>query len=199
MFNSLKGKLTEKRIDTVCMETPAGVEWLLEVSHTTLNALPSVGHEIRLYTWLLHREDQMKLLGFSSPGERDLFEELLSVNGVGPKGALKILSLVPADTLAECIEKEDIETLCRVPGIGRKTVQKIMLQLKGKLLSAQEGIPVGDSRENDVLESLVAMGFERKEVRTVLAELLKNDENQAYLSGGEEQLLMRKAIVLLSR
>jgi len=198
MFNSLRGKLTEKNIDFVCLET-GGIEWLLEVSQMTLNALPSIGNEVRLFIWLVHREDQMKLLGFSRADERDLFEDLLSVNGVGPKAALKILSLVPVDTLTECIEKEDIETLCRVTGIGRKTVQKMILQLKGKLLAVPETGSMDNSREGEILESLVSMGFDRKEVKTVLSELLKADENRAHIESGEEQLLMRKAIVLLSR
>lgn len=200
MFNSLRGILTEKRVDTVCLENSGGVEWSLDVSQTTLNQLPPIGREARLFTWLLHRDDQMKLFGFFTTRERDLFEDLLSVNGVGPKGALKVLSLVPAETLAECIEQEDVETLCRVPGLGRKTVQKIILQLKGKLLSVSSLDGPGEiTREGEVLEALVAMGFDRKEVKTVLTELLKKEDNRKFLEEGEEQNLMRQAIVLLSR
>lgn len=199
MFNSLKGIITEKRNDTLCLETAGGIEWLIEVSPSTLTVLPVVGKEARIYTWLLHREDQMRILGFSRVAERDLFEDLLSVNGVGPKGALKILSQIPAENLSACIESEDVDALSRVPGLGKKTAQKIILQLKGKLVAPADAGDTLSGTEAEILDALVAMGYDRKVARAVLSELLNQEENRIHIESGEEQLLMRKAIVLLSR
>ena len=161
MINSLRGTITEKNTGSVCLEIQ-GVEWLLEASAMTVGATPGVGNEVKFYTWLYHKEDAMALYGFATPNERYLFMDLISVSGVGPKGALKILSAARTEQIIQYIEEENLDGLSSLPSLGKKTAQKILLQLKGKLTwddsPSGAGSPAGPGAE--LVDSLTAMGFE---------------------------------------
>ena len=133
MINSIFGTITAKLPQVLYLETSSGIEWALSVSESTLNSLSTVGSQARVYTWMYHKEDAMKLFGFASVEERSVFIDLLKVDGVGPKGALKILSSMPYTVLADALEEEDLTKLEKIPGIGKKTAQKMLLTLKGKL------------------------------------------------------------------
>jgi len=115
MFNSLKGIVTGKTAEHLYLET-SGIEWALESSATTLSQIASPGQEARVFTYLHHREDSMVLFGFATTGERDLFLNLISVSGVGPKAARKILSGISVNDFIEALEAEDLKTLTRLPG-----------------------------------------------------------------------------------
>jgi len=157
MFNSLTGTLTEKRIDTICLAT-GGLEWEIAFPSRSVEGLPETGTRIRVFTYLNHREDQLTLFGFSSQKEREAFLQLLKVDSVGPRLALKILSGIDVDAFAGAVEQDDLSTLTSVPGLGKKTAQKILLTLKGRLQSTER---VGDHAE--IVTALVDMGFDRRE------------------------------------
>lgn len=190
MINSIKGIVTEKSVDTLCIENN-GIEWQLLVSATTLSKTPPIGENARLFIHLHHKEDMMALYGFSQREERTLFLSLISVSGVGPKVALKVLSgMTPVQFMA-ALDGEDIDALARAPGLGKKTAQKVLLQLKGKLAFIEEDSRREVNADSDIVESLVAMGFERVQCRNTI-KTLSSEENL------REEELLRRAIVMLS-
>ncbi|HEY9594699.1 MAG TPA: Holliday junction branch migration protein RuvA [Spirochaetia bacterium] len=193
MFNSLTGEITSKAEERLCLQT-GGVEWELTVSRKALDRLPPVGQVARVFTHLLHREDAMRLYGFVDQAERSLFLDLQKVEGVGPRGALKILSGVDRETFARALEADDVETLSTLPGVGKKTAQKIILTLKGKLT------PTGDaparSAEDDITTALVGMGFDRKTAKSAVSAAVKA-LNGKGMSGEElERELFRRAVAI---
>ena len=171
MFNSLTGEITFKGDERLCLST-GGVEWELVASRKALEKLPPVGQVARIYTHLVHRDDAMRLYGFSDRAERALFLDLQKVEGVGPRGALKMLSGVDRERFSEALDRDDLDALSAVPGVGKKTAQKIILTLKGKLT------PIGDapsrSAEDDIAEALVGMGFDRKVAKAAVASAVKS-------------------------
>ena len=132
MFNSISGTLTGKTAESIYIETN-GIEWEVFVSALSADRFGTAGSTVRVYTWLYHREDQMRLFGFLTPAERSLFLDLTKVDGIGPKQALKILSGLDSGALEAALEAGDVARLQSIPGIGKKTAQKMVLALKGQL------------------------------------------------------------------
>jgi len=199
LINSISGIITEKGELQVCIENH-GMEWQIIASGITISTLPSVGNQAKIYTWLYHKEDQMALYGFSEKKERSLFLDLISVSGVGPKGAVKILSTVRPDQLMLYLEEENVDGLASLPGLGKKTAQKILLQLRGKLSwddTGAGGAPAGGP-EAEWVESLTSMGFDKRKVITVVKNLLLDESIAVLSSEKKEQEILRRAIVELS-
>ena len=199
MINSIYGTLTGKYPQIVYIESN-GIEWELNVSDSTLNSLPSVGSTTRIFCVLQHKEDSMKLFGFASVEERSVFQDLLKVDGVGPKGALKILSNMPYENLIKILEDEDISRLEKVPGVGKKTAQKMLLSLKGKLSLFSEDTKSVSAKKGeweDIIVALVEMGYERKKCEQVVEQIAK-DLDESLASAQKEEILFRKAIMELS-
>ena len=201
MFNSLFGTITAKFPQTVYLETN-GIEWDISVPDSSVDALPHVGEQGRVYTWLLHREDSMKLFGFASAEDRALFLDLLKVDGVGPKGALKILSSVSAAELAGVLDGGDVGRLEKVPGVGKKTAQKMMLALKGKLtLSENTGSTRGKQKTpySDLVLSLANMGYDKslaeQKVAAIAEQLAKDSSFVGKSDKEKEEIIFRRAIV----
>lgn len=204
MFNSIYGTVSAKKPQMLMLETGSEetgiVEWCFSISDSSLDALPHVGEKARVYTWLQHKEDSMNLFGFASEGERDTFFDLMKVEGVGPKAALKILSNITASGLASVLDEGDLARLEKIPGIGKKTAQKMLLALKGKL-SIQEDtvrVPVKAlSPWQDVMTALCSMGYDKRDVEPLIARL--SAEIDTKLSRKEqEDALFRRAIVELA-
>jgi len=194
MFNSIRGTITGKLSDSVYILS-GGIEWDISVPATDINWLPSIGEEGRLFTWLYHREDQMKLYGFAAEAGRLVFLELLKVEGIGPKAALKIMGGIGQKELEQALENEDLARLEAVPGLGKKTAQKMILALKGKLAVEK---PFTGTAYGDLAEALVGMGFDKRAAVEVLARA--EAELPVGLSEAErEKLLFKQAIVYLSR
>jgi Holliday junction DNA helicase RuvA len=166
MFNSLRGVITYKRGSELRVET-GGVEWEVSVPSTDLGALPEEGAEGRVWTWLSHREDQMKLFGFASEARRDTFLELLKVEGIGAKGAIKIMGGITQDDLERALESDDLARLEAVPGLGKKTAQKMLLAMKGKLVRHDEKA-ASLSPYADIADALADMGYDRKNINAAL-------------------------------
>jgi len=204
VFNSLTGRISGHRFPLVFLIIN-GVEWELEVSAATFQSVLAAPHdqEHRLFTHLHVREDILRLYGFWSDMERTAFLELLSVSGIGPRQALKILSGTTVEELGRFLESDDVDGLTRIPGLGKKTAQRLILQLKGHLVVESDGGGATDSGggnlRTELLEALTEMGFDRRRAETVLtsvAEELGTDPHAPDTV--HEQELFRRAIVALS-
>jgi Holliday junction DNA helicase RuvA len=191
MFNSLTGEITFKGDERLCVQT-GGVEWDLTASRRALERLPAVGQVARIYTHLVHRDDAMRLYGFSDQAERALFLDLQKVEGVGPRGALKMLSGVDREQFSQALDRDDLDALSAVPGVGRKTAQKIILTLKGKLT------PIGDAQsrspEDDIATALVGMGFDRKTAKSAVTSAVKALAGRALKGEELERELFKHAL-----
>ncbi|MFR4409273.1 MAG: Holliday junction branch migration protein RuvA [Lachnospira sp.] len=170
MISYIKGELTEVFEDTVVVETN-GIGYNIRVPGSVLDRLPSVGSPVRIYTYLYVKEDAMNLFGFLSRDDLSVFKLLLNVSGIGPKGALAILSTIGPDDLRFAVLSEDVKTISSAPGIGAKTAKRLIIELKDKLKLAEVfetalANKEKASSENDVLlarneavEALVALGY----------------------------------------
>lgn len=205
MFNSLTGIITGKLPKQLFLDTH-GIEWDICVPDSNLELLPTVGSEAKVYTWLQHTDVLMTLYGFASAEERTLFLDLLKVDGVGPKGALKIMSSASSSRLTEILERGDVEMLEKIPGVGKKTAGKMMLQLKGKLTLSQTSNVVRYEKPAafaDVIESLASMGYDKRLVEQKVAFLAEAisaaDPTFADKPQKEkEDIIFRRAIVELA-
>src|SRR6266540_1449313 len=167
MIASIRGSLLFIGVDHAVVET-GGVGFLIYAPRNVLGALGEIGSEVRLYTHLHIREDLLALYGFASTDQRHLFETLLTVSGIGPKVALSLLSSAPADELRVTIAGGDTTRLARVPGIGKKTAERLVLELRGKL--DIKGLPVAAgatpallAANSELSELLVSLGFSAAE------------------------------------
>ncbi len=191
MFNSLRGEITRKDADRLLLAC-GGLEWEIWTSAQSLASLPAPGEEARVYTHLHHRDDAMRLYGFATAAERDLFLELMRVEGVGPRVGLRILSGMDAGRFAEAIERGDLATLTSVPGVGEKMAQKILLRLKGKLAPDQ-----GGGVHEDIVAALAGMGFDRRQARDAVNEASR-ESDAAQLEGEQrERDILTRAMKLL--
>jgi Holliday junction DNA helicase RuvA len=193
MFNSVTGEITFKDEERLCILS-AGIEWEFAVSRKALTAFPPVGEVTRVYTHLVHREDSMKLYGFPDPSERSLFLDLQRVEGMGPRGAMKILSGVDRERFTRALEDEDVDALSALPGVGRKTAQKIILTLKGKL-TPMDGA-ANRSMEDDIAAALVGMGFDRRTAKSAVASAVKALSGAGVRGEEMERELLRKAVAI---
>jgi Holliday junction DNA helicase RuvA len=195
MFNSIRGTITGKFDDTLHILT-GGIEWDITVPHTDLGLLPQPGGEGRVLTWLYHREDQMRLYGFADEDRRTTFLELLKVDGIGPRQAVKIMGGIGQEELQRALDTEDVGRLEAVPGLGKKTAQKMILTLKGKLASGG-GKPKAASPHADLVTALAEMGYDQRAAADALAKA--EASLPPGLSGAElEKALFRQAILYLS-
>lgn len=206
MFNSLTGIITGKFPRQLFLDT-SGIEWDLCVPDSNLDLFGTVGSETKVYTWLQHTDQLMTLYGFASAEERTVFLDLLKVDGVGPKGAVKIMSAVSSGRLMDVLEKGDLEMLEKIPGVGKKTAGKMMLTLKGKLTLRESAS--GDivrltsaSPYADVIASLANMGYDKKLVEQKVAQLVESLSTDSSFAGKSqkerEDMLLRRAIVELA-
>ncbi|GHU38913.1 Holliday junction ATP-dependent DNA helicase RuvA [Spirochaetia bacterium] len=198
MFNSLRGIIGEKRRDTVCLWT-GGVEWELAMNSRDIDALNPQGGEARIWTWMSHRENEMRLFGFASAERRATFLELQKVEGIGPKAAQKIMGGISQEDLLRSLEAGDLDRLTAIPGLGKKTAQKMILTLKGKIITGGNGEDGGEtSPYNELANALVEMGYDKK---TALDALIKAAAEIPEEGNGteKENAIFRNAILLLSR
>lgn len=174
MIGRLRGNLAEKQPPHLILDVN-GVGYELEVPMTTLYRLPSVGEPVTLHTHLVVREDAHLLYGFFEKRERELFRELIRLNGVGPKLALALMSGLEVDELVRCVQAQDTSTLVKIPGVGKKTAERLLVELKDRfkawetmpaiatlVVEPRVGVAVS-SAENDALSALIALGFKPQE------------------------------------
>ena len=171
MIGRLAGTLVEKhppQVVVVCH----GVGYELDVPMSTFYNLPRTGDPVELLTHLVVREDAHLLFGFLTANERTTFRQLLKVNGVGPKVALSVLSGMSVDDLAAAIAAQDAVRLTKVPGVGRKTADRLVLELRDKLPGAISTQPAGTTKpSSDVLNALLALGYNDREAASAVKQL----------------------------
>ena len=191
MIGFLRGRLAGKHPPALLIDV-GGVGYELEAPMSTFYQLPEVGQDVQLFTHLVVREDAHLLYGFASESERRLFRDLLRVSGVGPKIGLALLSGMNVEAFLLCIESQDVESLVRVPGIGRKTAERLVIEMRDKLgadtpiggvagsVSTSGEAPVPADPVSEAVSALVALGYKPPEasrmVRAIPAKDLSTEE-----------------------
>lgn len=182
MIGFLRGDLTLKQPPLLVMDVQ-GVGYELEAPMTTFYDLPEVGQKVTLYTHFVVRDDAQLLYAFTRVRQRDLFRALLKVNGVGPRVGLAILSGLTAEEFYTCVTSEDVNQLTRIPGIGRKTAQRLIIEMKDKLEGGQIHFTPEDasvvtsstaSAAQDAISALIALGYKSLEA-TRAVRAIKDD------------------------
>jgi len=171
MIGSLRGNITHKSATGILLDV-GGVGYRVITPLGVLSELPPVGSEAFLYIYTHVREDAIHLYGFSSEGEKKVFTTLLGISGIGPKVALSIVSGIPYEEFLSAVEAEDITRLTRIPGLGKKTAQRLVLELRGKL--PREGIAAADSEFEDALSALINLGYKKVDAAGAI-ELARKD------------------------
>ena len=176
MIGSLRGLLAAKQAPHLVLECH-GVGYEVETPMSTFLDLPDTGAELFLYTHLLVREDAQILYGFATDEERSLFRTLLKVNRVGAKMALGVLSAMTASDFRRCVEYEDAATLSKVPGIGKKTAERLIMEMRDKVEKVGtpslpgQAVSVEASARSEAFDALVALGYKANEVNKLLGKL----------------------------
>jgi Holliday junction DNA helicase RuvA len=201
MIAHLRGKLLSKHPNQLILET-AGVGYEVNISIPTFSGLPAAGSEVALHIHTHVREDVLSLYGFLLLAEKQLFEKLMTVSGIGAKLAITILSGMAADELSAAIRTNDLARLTRIPGIGKKTAERMVLELRDKLPPAS-GIstpttPTLSALEEDVLSALVNLGYQRPIAEKALATVIKNNVGKTEKSGSFDALF-RESLSTLSK
>ena len=171
MIVHLKGRLDSTGIDHAVIDV-GGVGYEVDVPMSTFYNLPSLGERVSLLTHFVVREDAQVLYGFGTAEERETFRQLIKISGVGPRTALAILSGLSVADLAQAVSLQESGRLVKVPGIGKKTAERLLLELKGKLgpeLARPQGVTT--DTQADVLQALVALGYSDREAATALKAL----------------------------
>ena len=164
MIGSVRGTLTLKQPETVLVDV-GGVGYQMNVSFHTLSSLPAEGKEVFFYVHTHVREDVIQLYGFSTEEEKRIFITLIGITGIGPKMALTILSGITHNDLLHAIDTEDVAMLCRIPGLGKKTAHRLILELREKLPARREKT---ERAFDDTLSALVNLGYKKSAAREYL-------------------------------
>jgi len=192
MISYIKGEVVKKGIDYLILDNN-NIGYYINTSFSTLEKI-SEKEKIIILTYMHIREDIIALYGFLTSDEIDLFKKLISVNGIGPRAGLSVLSTYEVNTVKEIILKEDVSGLSKVPGIGKKTASKIILELKDKVGTVEElkGSEIVVSSEmSDVIEALTSLGFNYAEVKRTLGNM--------ELSGKSENDIIKEALKNMNR
>jgi Holliday junction DNA helicase RuvA len=196
MIAHLRGTLLNKHPNQVVVET-AGVGYEVNISVPTFSDLPATGSEVALHIHTHVREDVIALYGFLRPAEKQLFEKLMTVSGIGAKLAITILSGMAADDMAAAIRGNDLARLTKIPGIGKKTAERMVLELRDKLPAAtgtsMPAVPAMSAMEEDVLSALMNLGYQRAVAEKALAGIVKNGKSGSF------DVMFREALAGLSK
>ncbi len=200
MIGQLRGILLSKQPPALMLNVQ-GVGYELEAPMTTFYDLPQEGAELILHTHLVVREDAQLLFGFSTENQRNLFRHLLRISGIGPRVGLAILSGLSVQEFRLCINSEDVVRLTKVPGIGRKTAERVILELRGKQLPGMAGdedavaSSTNDDIRTDAISALTALGYREKDAEKIIAKLADQSAVGETLSS---ESLIRQALQAMS-
>jgi Holliday junction DNA helicase RuvA len=187
MIGRLQGKLIHKKAPFLLVDVH-GVGYELEAPMTTFYELPDIGGEVVLHTHLVVRDDAHLLFGFASETERRFFRSLIKVSGVGAKLALAILSGITADAFARCVNENDITTLVRLPGIGKKTAERLIIEMRDRLndwgawepayhtTTVEMGAVSASDEVNDAIGALVALGYKPQDAARMVKAVTVTDQ-----------------------
>lgn len=182
MISYIKGSLAEVNEDSIVVDR-SGIGFLIRVPATVLNQMPPVGEEVKIFTIMAVKEDDISLIGFLTREERSMYKLLVSISGIGPKGALGILGAMDIDSLRFAIHSGDAKTISSAPGIGKKTAERLVLELKDKVdIEGESDIAIpayragepaaGDTPEKaDAIAALIALGFSQTETNKAVRDL----------------------------
>lgn len=194
MIAWLKGELLEKQPPSLLINVN-GVGYELEAPMSTFYDLPAVNETVTLYVHMVVREDAQLLFAFSSLEQRKLFRSLIKVNGVGPKVALAVLSTLSAQELLQCMTNEDVAQLCKVPGIGKKTAMRLVVEMKDRLEKEfgdvafdNAAAPTANNDRQDAIAALVALGYRPNEASRVIKALPNELSSEAMIRQGLQSL-----------
>ena len=172
MIGKLTGTLLEKNPPQILLDCH-GVGYEVDVPMSTFYHLPASGEKVSLLTHFVVREDAQILYGFATTAERDAFRQLIKISGVGPRTALSVLSGLSVNDLAQAVSTQETGRIVKVPGIGKKTAERLLLELKGKL-GVDLGLPAGATRSDaqaDIQQALMALGYSEKDASAALKAL----------------------------
>lgn len=191
MIGRLTGKLIEKRPPTVVLEVQ-GVGYEVDVPMSTFYQLPATGDTVTLYTHMVVREDAHLLFGFATDEERQVFRQLVRISGVGARTALAVLSGLSVSELFHAVSNQDGVRLTRIPGIGKKTAERLLLELRDKLAAGAASAVVGSAAaiRSDAVNALLALGYNEKEAVAALGKVAPDTSVQDAI---------RQALKLLSK
>ncbi|MDE7231777.1 MAG: Holliday junction branch migration protein RuvA [Lachnospiraceae bacterium] len=191
MYAYIKGTLEEITEDAVIVET-GGIGYNIKVSGTTVDLLPGIGSEVKIYTYTLVREDAFSLYGFLTRDDLEIFKKLITVSGIGPKGGLAILSVMSADALRFAVMAADAKAIARAPGIGAKTAERVILDLRDKISledtlrgigspvdAAGQAAGAGNSdnlMKREAIEALVALGYSASDATAAVKKVEVGEE-----------------------
>jgi Holliday junction DNA helicase RuvA len=174
MIGKLTGTLSEKNPPQVLVDCN-GVGYEVDVPMSTFYNLPGLGEKVALLTHFVVREDAQILFGFATGEERNAFRQLIKISGVGPRTALSVLSGMSVADIAQAVTAQDAGRLVKVPGIGKKTAERLLLELKGKFgADLGPGAAIGSDAQADILQALVALGYSDKDAAASLKSLPKD-------------------------
>jgi holliday junction DNA helicase RuvA len=200
MIAHLRGKLIAKRPNHVVVET-AGVGYEVNITVPTYSGLPADGTEVSLHIYTHVREDVIALYGFLHPAEKQLFEKLMTVSGIGAKLAITILSGMPSDEMTAAIRGNDVPRLTKIPGIGKKTAERMVLELRDKVPAVEIATAIAppiSQVEEDVLSALVNLGYQRHAAEKSLAGVISKSGDRGDHPGSFDALF-REALGILSK
>ena len=198
MYAYIKGTLAEAAEDAVVVET-GGIGYNIKVSTATAELLPGVGNEVKIYTYTLVREDTFALFGFLTRDDLEIFKKLIAVGGIGPKGGLAILSVMSADALRFAVMAGDAKAIAKAPGIGAKTAERVILELRDKIsledtlkglggpadaVVGNAGAQGGDNlMKREAIEALVALGYSASDATAAVkkVEITENATSETIL------------------
>lgn len=197
MISYIKGELTEISDNVIVIETSSGIAMNIIVPQSVLMNMPAPGSLVKIYTYLQVKEDALTLYGFLNREDLNVFRLLITVNGIGPKGALGILSTITPDDLRFAVLSDDVKAISAAPGIGAKTAQKLIIELKDKLSLAdafeikrahnESGAAAAPDARNDTIEALVALGYGRSEAARAVS-LIEDDGSK------DSETLLKEAL-----
>jgi Holliday junction DNA helicase RuvA len=197
LIGAVTGSLVETYADGALIDVQ-GVGYRVHAPASVLARLPGAGERVRLHTHLHVREDALTLYGFTTAEERDLFEVLIAVNGIGPKGALAVLSVYAPDALRRAVLGEDVDALTLIPGVGKKTASRMILELKEKLgagdidLPVTAATPAAKQALAEVRAALIQLGYSTTEAREAIEHVAS--EAAASNGNGTAEKLLKKAL-----
>ncbi len=201
MYAYLKGTLEEVTEDNIVVEVN-GIGYNVKVSGTTMDMLPGMGNEVKIYTYTLVREDTLSLYGFLTRDDLEIFKKLITVNGIGPKGGLAILSVMSADALRFAIMAGDAKAIAKAPGVGNKTAERVILDLRDKIsledtlaglgspadtVQNQGAQALDNAMKKEAIEALVALGYSASDATAAVKKVEMTEDSTV-------ELLLKKAL-----
>ncbi len=196
MISFITGKLVEKSANAAVVEN-AGIGYDLMISGNTAQALPEIGQPVKLHTYLQisAQSDQVTLYGFFSAEERSLFKTLISISGIGARGAIKMLSGISPYRFAEVVAAEDVDFLTKLPGIGKKSAQRIIVELREKLpamAGKKEVMPgLGSDKAEEVIQALISLGMSPQESRKAIEKVIETVGSKEAKELPTEEIIRR--------